>query len=191
MCERLVEHFIAKEIITTQDREVYLYGLKQGISFIINIITVIILAVLMDALEIAIWFSASYFLLRSYAGGFHFQHQLNCYVFSIILIVMSITVIKYITVTPFFLFVIIIIIGVFIYKLAPIEANEKPLEDIEKKYYKKKTRRLLGGEIFIFSISVHFEKMIVAKSIVTALVIIFILLVLGKKKNRLKSQLVH
>ena len=82
---KLVSIFIKNDIIDEKDKEIYIYGLSQGIIMIFNIITVIIIGMILNMLFLSILFIATYIPIRVYAGGFHCRTQAKCYIFSVIM----------------------------------------------------------------------------------------------------------
>lgn len=57
--------------IKSEDREIYLYGVKQGLTILLNLITICAIGIVSKMLWQSILFMAAYIPLRSCAGGYH------------------------------------------------------------------------------------------------------------------------
>ena len=70
----------------SEDKEVYRYGIQQGLNLALNILTTIIIGCLCDMLLPSILFLVCYMPLRSFCGGYHAKTHLRCYIYSVIMI---------------------------------------------------------------------------------------------------------
>lgn len=95
--KRIMGYFIRNEIIPDGEKELYIYGLQQGLVLLINLITMIFIGYALGMTWQVIIFSVAYLPLRSYAGGYHARTQRICYIFSIVLITTVLLVIKLIS----------------------------------------------------------------------------------------------
>ncbi|MFI3214935.1 MAG: accessory gene regulator B family protein, partial [Eubacteriales bacterium] len=99
-------------------------------------------------------FLISFSLLRTYAGGYHCKTAIQCYFMSVGTIFAVLMIVKYTSqeyITP--ISVLLLLIGVpLIWKLAPVGAKNKPLDEVEKQHYRKITIRNLVIECCIISI---------------------------------------
>lgn len=89
--------------------------------------------------------------IRTYAGGYHCQKAINCYLMSSGVILLILGVVKF---TPIEYMIIIGIIMLFVaipilIKFAPMETPNKPLDEDEQKYYRKKMIIRLGIECLL------------------------------------------
>lgn len=189
ICQRVVDYFVKEEVIKSEDADIYILGVGQSISLVINIFTIIGIAVLLDAKLEALIFSAFYYMLRSFAGGIHAKSPLSCYLYSLILIFVSLLTIKYMSIPYGWVFVTTIVVAVFVLKMAPVENISKPLDKAEKDYFKRVTCKMVFIELIIFVLCYTFQIWMVAKCVTVALVITAILLILEKLRKKLKTNL--
>lgn len=136
------------------DKDIIVYGListiTQGVSIIITILLGIIFQLILESLV----FLISYSIIRMYAGGYHCKEAIQCYVISTGIMVTVLTIVK---ITPIWY---IIPISVFIFMvsvpilltLAPLETTNKPLDEVEREHYRKKTILHLSIEYCIMPI---------------------------------------
>lgn len=78
---------VKNEIIPSDDREIYIYGLKQGFILLVNIFTTFVIGFAFNKTMETIIFLVTYIPLRIYAGGYHARTQMGCYICSVVLIV--------------------------------------------------------------------------------------------------------
>ncbi len=139
---------IENEVIDAEDKEIYDYGLKQGMIIVLNAITTIMIGSLFGMLSETIVFSIAYIPLRSYVGGYHAKTQLRCYLLSVLLIICVLFAIENILWTSSIVLGLTFISGIIIFILAPMEDSNKPLDSIEKKVFRVRTRIIFLKERF-------------------------------------------
>ncbi|WP_419024559.1 accessory gene regulator B family protein [Emergencia sp.] len=136
--ERLLGSLIKENIISAEDREIYLFGIKELLSQIFTYFIMFGIGAALGMLIETIVFTAVYMSLRVYAGGYHASTQLRCYILSFGMLIAALLVIRWINVSEIVAGGAIILIGGIIYFMAPSEHKNKPLSQNEKKIYKKK-----------------------------------------------------
>ena len=78
--------------------------------------------------------------LRSYAGGYHAKTQWRCYVLTMLTIMIALSIIKYFHVGMKMSIALWLFTGTIIFLWAPVEAENKPLDEIEIQIYGKKAK---------------------------------------------------
>lgn len=86
MIEKITNYFVVNELIKDEDKEIYAYGLHQGLLILLNIATTILIGFMFRAVWESILFMIVYTPLRTYGGGYHAKSEVRCYLFSIVLI---------------------------------------------------------------------------------------------------------
>lgn len=143
LSDKITDILISNNAIKQKDREIYYYGVQQGITLLLNILTTIVIALVCGELWQCLVFMLSFILPRRYAGGYHAKTPLRCYIYSNALIFAALLIIKYFTLGIFICGCLSIISGAIIFFLSPIEAANKPLDDKERKVYRIRTRIIL------------------------------------------------
>ena len=138
--------FVEKEIVSSEDEEVYVYGMELLFSTLFNIILAVIIgAVTSSMLETAI-FLAAFISVRQCIGGYHAETHLGCMsIFGVVLIAFAIIV--KLTPDAFAIPISIasaIISFILVLLFAPVEHPNKPLSDKEKSVLRKKGITLLS-----------------------------------------------
>ena len=147
MIKKLTNHFVVNGVIGDEDREICHYGLYQGILIIANIITTILIGFLFKMVWQSILFLISYIPLRTFGGGYHAKTEVRCYLFSIALTSTVLLAIRLIPLTDFIILGLIGIGGSIVLGLAPVDDSNKPLNQTEKRIYKRMVSIILIIEI--------------------------------------------
>lgn len=139
---KIVDRLIEKGISNQDDRDIIIYGLSFGCELLVNISTAIALGFIWGLVLEAVLFLISFSLLRTYAGGYHCKKSFNCYVLSSGIIVMVLVIIKFTLNVHLFatdIVALLLLLSIFtLVKFAPMETPTKPLDNMEKKYFRKK-----------------------------------------------------
>lgn len=184
MLDKILNQLIECQTIREEDKDLYAYGLQQGIHIIANILTTIIIGYLFGMVWQTILFMISYLPLRSFAGGFHARTQLRCYLYSIILTVTVLMIIKFIPWTYFIYMGLALVAGIIIFMLAPIEDCNKRLDRTEKAVYKKLTLIILVTELCVMQLSIGIGLSQISICISVSLFALSGMLVLGELRNK-------
>lgn len=85
IADYLVNKMIEKNIIS-EDKEIYIYGLNNGFTILINFITALFLSYIVQKTDILLFLLISFIPLHSYCGGIHCKSRFLCYIVSNIII---------------------------------------------------------------------------------------------------------
>lgn len=171
--------------IDDEHYEICRYGLQQGFIIILNIVSTVAVGVVFGMLWQAVFFTAIYIPLRSYAGGYHANTALRCYIYSILLMIAVLLAIRHITITGFICIIILVLSFSVIAMVAPVEDLNKPLDKMEKAVYKKRTIIISTFEGLLLLISLTLNLMQITYCIVWAFILMATILLIGKSKNRM------
>ena len=179
---RLTEKLVLHQIIKEEDKDLYSYGIWQGAMLLFNYVTIIIISYFFQMLWQGIVFTVAYSLLRSYAGGYHARTQTRCYIFSVILIIVVHSLIKFVNWNYITLITSITLSGTTILYMAPIADENKELDEKEFIVFKKRTNIVLFvliSSIILFNFVKQFE---ICVCITMAICVSAIMLILAKIK---------
>lgn len=177
----LVNKMIKKGVIRNEDKELYMFGIDQLITIIINISITLGISILFDNLLPTLIFLISYIPLRSFAGGYHAKTERRCFIYSIILIIFLQFYYDYFFFNrKYFNFAIMIVFALFIHAYAPIQSRYNLLSGNEKKYCKRVTDQILLLGILCFCMGKVFNCQFVVMGITSTFYAEVFLLLLGK-----------
>lgn len=135
---------IAEKICSDEEeREIIQYGLHQGGMILINVLTLVICGILWGELPFILLVFIGIFFLRPYAGGYHADTELRCYVVSTAMMNAAICGKKIIFFPQIILICVWIGTASFIWANAPVENPIHCLDENERKKYAKNTKRIL------------------------------------------------
>jgi len=149
MLENLIYKITQEGVINPKEREVIEFGLKQGVNSLLGIIVMIIIGFFMGIWGESIIFIFVFVPLRIFAGGYHSKTQFRCAMVSILLVIAAFCGIIYI-VNSFFVFSLMLFSFLVIYQHAPVQNGKRPLDEVEFKTYKKRSRLIMCIQSLIF-----------------------------------------
>lgn len=181
LAKGIVEKLKKETVISNADEDLYIYGLFVAISFIFYFFEVLLFGILFHNVVESILFYATFYLLRSYAGGVHASKEASCLLFTSLSLVGSVAAIKAVTViNPLTLSVVTIFLAtICILILCPLDTPEKELSPAEKKHFWNISCILLLVIISIAVIAFCVGRQGLFYAIMISLVLESILLILG------------
>lgn len=192
LSQSVFNSFMDKSVINKEDEDIYAYGTEIAVSYLINLIAIIIIGALTNMLIECIVFLIIFVPLRSFAGGYHAPNYQICFVISCFIVTAVLLITKYTAVhtDEFILFSIIAIAGILIYILGPIEDKNKPLTEKENIHYKRKMKTILIIE-FILAVIMNVAGLHnILFVFCSSFVIVLVLSLLGFIKNRINESYV-
>lgn len=183
LANKLTEKLVLFQIIKEEDKDLYSYGIWQGVILLFNYTTIIIISCFFQMLWHGIIFTASYSLLRSYAGGYHARTQTRCYLFSVIMIIVVHCLIKFVNWNHITLITSITLSCATILYLAPIEDENKALDEKEYLVFKKRTHIILFNLIICIMLFKFVKQHKICVCITMAICVSAFMLILAKIKK--------
>ena len=144
IADLFTEWLVEREIIRKEGQELYTYGFWQGCVLLFNFLIVAIIGIITGMFWQSIVFTIAYGLLRPFAGGFHARTQRKCYVYSGLLLVLALGMLRWVQWDVITCMLIVLVSGCVVLKLAPVEDENKPLDDVEVVVYKRRSRIVCG-----------------------------------------------
>lgn len=176
--------FIMMSVIQEEDKELYQYGVEQICSIVLNIMTTVIIGVLYGMISEILIFMFAYIPLRIYAGGFHAKTSLRCYLCSVAITIIALSVMKFVKIPYFICIIAAAVSSIVILSAAPIEDKNKPLDSVEKTVFKKRTVFIWLAEIILLLIFLILKLDLFVVPISLSMLLEGIMLVLGIIKNK-------
>lgn len=181
--EKIVSNMEKQNMIQTDRRNIYKYGINQMLNMLLNIATFLVIGLLFHMEFETVIFTAAYIPLRIYAGGFHAKTPFKCWIISAVMLLLVLLVMKYADLRLYVYDMLALIGTVVILVLSPVEDKNKPLDKLEKKVYKKRCMWTLAAELLIFILLRFFQRNTVSICFEVVWVTLSIMLIAGKIKN--------
>ncbi|MBP1925460.1 accessory gene regulator B [Sedimentibacter acidaminivorans] len=151
LSQSILNGFIEQRIISEEDRNIYEYGIEIAISYLLNFLTMITISFFMNMLIECIVFLIIFVPLKGYTGGYHAPNYIICFVISCLTVTAVLFATKYTSmqINQFILLLTMIMAGVSIYILGPIEDKNKPLTKNEYVHFRAKIKIILIIEFIL------------------------------------------
>ncbi len=181
LSEKIVKHYCEKE--KSDNYELFVFGINQGFNMLLNILTALVVGLLFNQVIQLIVYMLVYIPLRIYAGGFHAKTPFRCWIISTLTLLLVLAVMKYVHL-KFYIFVAITLLSVVVIVIfSPVEDKNKPLDEFEKKVYKKRCLYVLVSEVVIYILLKFFQINTLSMCFEMVWITLCIMLILGKIKN--------
>lgn len=181
---KVTNYLICKRVIKDENREIYQYGFEQIFTTLLNAATMLLFGIAFGEIYQCIVLTVSFMALRSYSGGYHASTSLRCYILTVMSISAALSIMKFIAVNRFICLGLLVLSSVIILLLSPIGTKNKPLDEIEKIIYRKKTIIVWSVETCAALVFIVLNNTEIHIAITLAQVIISIALVFGNIKCR-------
>lgn len=173
------------------DEAILCYGILAGLDTVIIVMTSLGMGLVLNLFWETCIFLLAFSLLRSYAGGFHCKKASTCFVASNGVVFCAILVTR-LSKHPMFLIAtcfIALLSMIALYGFMPVETPAKPLDELEKNHYRRKSRMILGIEASLVLILVGLEAKTYATVMAMSIIVTAILAVLGMvTKDRVSKE---
>lgn len=136
--ESISESLVVSGIVSEENREAYIYGVELLFPQIIFYFVVLVVALITKTVVTSFVFVAMYKTLRQYTGGFHCKTAEKCLAVSV-LIYMPIILLGSLScpIVDAVMAVAALISSIILLVFSPIENENKPLDNGEKRKYKR------------------------------------------------------
>lgn len=169
------------ESLSQEERdEIIQYGMQRGKVMLVTVLVTLILGLLMRMFWQSVIFLFSFSSIRRYAGGYHAKSQKTCYAVSLLALFLAFCYVKYVAPNIYFSIVLQIVCIITIFLLAPVETENKRLDEEEIKRYRDKTRIRLVIAVLAWSILTMLVQIQFARPIEAAELLVCILVTWGK-----------
>ncbi len=150
LVKKMTNKFINSNIIKFADREIYYYCFETTIVILLCYSLLFILSIIFNEFVSSLIFIFSFSSFRKVCGGYHANNYLKCGVMSLASYLFLILIIKKINVI-FEVSTIALIIGaITIILLSPIQDDNKPFTENQKRRFKLISRSLAAILILVF-----------------------------------------
>lgn len=186
--EKILRRMILNQTILDEDAELYEYGLHQGIVIIINLFTVLCIGIIMDMVWQSVILLLFFIPVRTFAGGFHANSPRICYIFSSLMQIGALCILSVISFSLLMNICILVITGLLIIYLSPVEALNKPLDSNEIIKYKKISIRNWSIELLCWILFYMLGLIQTSNCIMMSFILVSTLLLAGAISNRIKAK---
>ena len=122
--ERITDWMIKAEIIKREDKKVYIVGMCQLFSLIMDFAGILLIGILFGVVVQIGFFSLFFMLLQRYAGSYHANTRIGCYIGSMGISVANASCFKYLIIDSKLQILLIMCSLILINILSPVEKKQ-------------------------------------------------------------------
>lgn len=148
--EFLTELLVKQNIISSEDVEIYQFGMVELLNVIFVTSLLLIIGVLFGELLECVLFCACFMGLRKYAGGYHSKTRGRCLVLTVISVIIVLALLKFLKLFWFCMIGFMLLHTIVILLLSPVDTANNRLDIIERKYCRRKTKIIMAVEAILF-----------------------------------------
>lgn len=192
LSKKMTSFLFDNNAIEKEDIEIYDYTFETVIAFSINIFFILLIGFLLNRFICTVIFLLFYCPIRQFSGGYHAENYKSCLLVFILIYVFNYIILEKViigkNVILFLLLTFISFIGV--YKNSPFEHREHSLSNNQRKKYKNIVLVGLIIDFVFFIIGINFKSMYIHSIYILSVInIIYIMILLGKIKEKLNTKL--
>ena len=169
-----------KNEIIDGDIEIYSFGLNSFFTLLINIITAVTIAYIVQKYDILICFFITFIPLRSFSGGFHFSSRFVCYIISNLVVLTILLMQDYLYLHLKIILLISVFASCYLFIVKTSSTKVRLLDTDEVKYFTRKKRfyLIMNIVIVLLCISIGWEQY--ATTVMCSIFVTLILVIIGK-----------
>lgn len=185
LSSKITELLINRDVISSENKELYDYGFFILLSQILYFIIAVIFGIIFNVLLQSVVFYIAFQFIRKYAGGYHASTEGRCEIMSTLSILACIVMIWLSRSYDFslLLFCISLVAVLVIAVLCPLDTPEKPLSNKVLKYFRKISWLILFIIAALIVVSYIFGWSYIFSPCCMSLILESILIVAGKIKQ--------
>ena len=152
IAKKLTAIFINKNIIQSEEQEIYDYCFETTIVTGLSYLILFILSLIFNEIASSLIFLLSFLVFRKTCGGYHANNYTVCGTMSLLSYLFLILIIKKFQIVFSAAFALLIVGLIIILILSPIQNENKPFTEKQYKRFKIISKALAAVIIFIFTV---------------------------------------
>lgn len=186
----LSRRMLERGIIREEERELYEFGIRNGMILLLDIATAFLIGLLTTKLAVVAIFTVSFMVLRSYTGGYHSDSRIFCYIGSnIVLFIPVYTENIFLMASDLQVYVLLSLAMVIILWLSPMHSKNRKLDQKEQKHFGKKARLVAVMELIIFLALWYVGQTAYTYAVYTSICITAVFMLAGKAQLWIQSHM--
>lgn len=143
LATKLTDYILSKDAISEENYDIYVYGFTCFLEIFVFFISCLIIGICLDMFFECIIFLCIFTPLRSYAGGFHLNKFLHCYLLSCFILAGSLLLVKFFAIPDYIALIGCILFPIVLFLIGPINHPNRPVTEEENSGFKRKTNIIL------------------------------------------------
>lgn len=168
-------------IIEEGDRDLYQYGICNGIIILMNLVTAFLTGLFTEQLLVVCIFTLSFMTLRSFTGGLHCDGRLFCYIGSSLVLFIPVYMGGlFVRMSVPAVLLTLAAAAVIILVFSPMRSKNRKLDQKEKKHFGRRARVIVVLQIMVFFVLWRQRYNDCAYAVYSSICIIAVLMLAGK-----------
>lgn len=185
--DAIINRMCDLKIISKTDSALYLYGLKNGLIKISISIFYLLLISKLKILGSGLFFFIIFKLLRQYAGGYHADSRLGCYIQTNLILALGAINLKLHIIPDMIVSMLVVIAIILIFTYDPITGENRKLDNKQIQVFKKVTRILAIIYIMLLIVCSLLGYQEIAYAVKCSVITTEFFVILGKLKEKLRA----
>lgn len=188
----LSRRMVERGIINEEDREIYRFGIRNGLIILLNIVTAFLIGLFTEQLLAVCVFTLSFMTLRSFTGGFHCGSRLSCYIgSSLVLFIPVYTGNLFVRMPGMAVALTLAVAAVIIFTFSPMDSRNRKLDQAEKKHFGRRARITAIVQITVFLLLWRMRYNEYAYAVYTSICIIAVFMLAGRIQLYIQLHMEH
>ncbi|MBQ5335658.1 MAG: accessory gene regulator B family protein [Oscillospiraceae bacterium] len=187
LSDRIADAFVRSQTIPLEDREIYRCGVQQLLRYTVSFAATLAIGMFFGMFRQCAVFMAGYVPLRHSAGGFHAKTPFRCSLFSAVLTAAALGLIRFLSGTAGGCAVTLALSAVCILLLAPVGSENKPLDETERRVFRRRARLLTALLTAAAFGMMLLHRIWLCACLAAASAVLSAMLILGTVKNTLSN----
>lgn len=175
----LVGKMLASQAISKEDAALVSFGIVQGLRTVMEIIFMLLIGIVMNVFWQSIIILGAFMPLRIYAGGYHAKTPMQCALKTWLLFFCFLLWLKYVPGYIWLQIFLLLLAGLCLWRFAPVEHENKPLEAYEFKKYRKKAGTIYAVELSLYAGAYAAGLPELSRSIALGVVMMWVIMMAG------------
>jgi len=190
VASKITEHLLLMDVIDQKDAAIYCYGLEVLLLSLLEIISILCLALLVGNFFETLFYFAAFIPLRLFAGGYHASTRLRCYLLSLFVYGIFTWLLTNFPSEHRLLFSVVVagFSVVVIFLFAPVIHPNRYCEGSESKFLKKTSWKIVLMEMILILVGCLFQLktfvFIIASGILSETLALFAVKISVHEKNK-------
>ena len=190
VASKITEHLLLMDVIDQKDAAIYCYGLEVLLLSLLEIISIVCLALLVGNFFETLFYFAAFIPLRLFAGGYHASTRLRCYLLSLFVYGIFTWLLTNFPSEHRLLFSVVVagFSVVVIFLFAPVIHPNRYCEGSESKFLKKTSWKIVLMEMILILVGCLFQLktfvFIIASGILSETLALFAVKISVHEKNK-------
>lgn len=177
----LTEKFLTDDVISSEEAEIVKYGLESIGSSLLGLLVTLTIGGIFGFFPESFILWMLIFPLRRYAGGFHASTRGRCFLISTGMLVLSFVFLVYVNLSKTACLLLAAIFFGIIFCMAPVGNQNKMLDELERRVYKKRTRIVLVLEGILFAGAFALEWNVLSTLIMIGFAVVGVSVIAGQE----------